>query len=218
MDISQATDPADAELEVQVKPRPTHPTRERLLTAIIELMEENLPRTITSDMVLKHSGVSRGSLYHHFEDLGELIETALVQSFAQGVDAGIQMIATLVERSGSRQELFEGLKQVTRATQAPGLKRNRFQRARLIALSEENPRLTAALAAEQQRLTDAMTDLVREAQHKGWVTRKVDARAVAVFVQAYTLGKIVDDIIPTPMDPDDWNALIDRVMERTFTG
>ena len=199
-------------------PKTTHPTRERLLASVVELMQTHLPRAITSEMVLKHSGVSRGSLYHHFEDLGELIETALVQSFAHGVDMGIDMIAALVAQSASRQELFEGLKQVTRATQSPALKRNRFQRARLIALSEDNPRLTAALAAEQQRLTDAMTDLVRETQHKGWISRKVDARAVAVFVQAYTLGKIVDDIIPNPTDPDDWNVLIDRFMERTLSG
>ena len=54
-----------------------HPTSKRLINSTIELLQEFLPEEISTDLVLQHSGVSRGSLYYHFEDLSDLLETAM---------------------------------------------------------------------------------------------------------------------------------------------
>ncbi|RUP29428.1 MAG: hypothetical protein EKK45_10695 [Curvibacter sp.] len=105
---------------------------------------------------------------------------------------------------------------VTEATQAPSLRLTRFKRARIVVLTDGNERLGKIMALEQQRLTDALTDLVAESQRKGWINPKLDARASAVLIQAYTLGKIVDDLAPNPMDPHKWNDLITTIMYQVF--
>jgi hypothetical protein len=66
------------------------------------------------------------------------------------------------------------------------------------------------------RLTDALIDLIEEARNKGLYASDFDARAGAVFVQAYTLGKMVDDFVDEKMDPEAWYQLIDIVVDRIF--
>jgi hypothetical protein len=60
----------------------------------------------------------------------------------------------------------------------------------------------------QQHLTDQFTEAITVAQDKGWVGKKYEARTLAVFIQAYTLGRIVDDIVERPMSDEDWINLI----------
>jgi hypothetical protein len=65
---------------------------------------------------------------------------------------------------------------------------------------------------EQQRLTDALADLVREAQVKGWFRSDFPPHVVAVFVQAYTLGRVLDEIAESPVDNTEWVAFIDHML------
>ena len=169
----------------------SHPTRDKLLATAMQLLSTHLPQNITAQMVLEKSGISRGSLYHHFEDISALLEVALVESFAALVDMSLVKFSQIIDNATGRDDMLAELAKVTQATQKKSLKAIRFQRARLIVFSEDNPRLAAALSAEQQRLTDAITDLIREAQNRGWMFEGVDARSAAVLIQAYTLGMIV---------------------------
>jgi hypothetical protein len=68
-----------------------------------------------------------------------------------------------------------------------------------------------ALAPTQARLTGAIADLVREMQAKEFVSEDLDPAAVAVFIQAYSLGLIVNDVSNEPIDLEEWHAMISRM-------
>ena len=87
---------------------------------------------------------------------------------------------------------------------------------RALGHAGNSERFKEALGIEQQRLTYAFADLVREAQNQGWIASDIDPMAAAVFIQAYTIGKIIDEITPEPVDEKEWLALINRMIERTF--
>lgn len=193
-----------------------HPTKSQLIDTTVLILNEKLPSEIAVDEILEKSGISKGSLYHHFEDLGELLEVAQVTKYAQWVDRSIVVITQLVSSAKTREDLLIGLKKMTRLTQDPALATTRYGRARAIASAEHSPRFQMALAAEQARLTDALIDLIQEARNKGFFSSEFDARACAVLVQAYTLGKMVDDFVTEPMDPEAWYALIDLIVDRVF--
>ncbi len=93
---------------------------------------------------------------------------------------------------------------------------NRTGRARLLAYAEGRPRLMEKMACEQARLTRCYTRLFATAQDNGWFNRDFDPQAAAVFIQAYTIGKIVDDVTTEPMDPAAWNVLIMKIVDRVF--
>lgn len=195
----------------------SHPTRDKLLQATVVLMRQHLPQAITSEMVLQQSGISRGSMYHHFKDFSELLELAMVDAFALTVDKTITAFTALLETAKSKDDMIKGLSVVTAKTQTKAFKKLRLQRARLISFTEDNPRLATSLSAEQQRLTDAIADLIREAQERGWMNKCFDARSAAVLIQAYTLGKLVDDIVPNQMQESAWNDLIGQIVEKVLS-
>ena len=193
-----------------------HPTKALLISTTVELLDTKLPDEIAVDEILEKSGISKGSLYHHFEDLGELLEVAQVERYAAWVDRSVSAIVAMLAKVKSREDLVQGLKMITRFTQDPAYSKTRFQRARAIAAAEHNPRFRARLAEEQTRLTEALIDLIEEARNKGLYAKDFDAHAGAVLVQAYTLGMIVDDFADRKMDPEEWYKLIDMVVEKVF--
>jgi hypothetical protein len=51
------------------------------------------------------------------------------------------------------------------------------------------------------------------AQKNGWVNPHLSAHAIAVFLQAYSLGRSVDDISNAKVANSDWISLIERIFE-----
>lgn len=192
------------------------PTKEKLLRTALNLLETHFPEDITGEMLLEHSGVSRGSLYHHFIDVSDLLEQALVRKFSMQVDTNIEVLSHMMAVSRSADEMYKALCDITEVTQSPENKRSRFVRARLIGFAEDNARLLERLGAEQKRLTDALTELFSTAQKRGWMNTSFEPRTAALFVQAYTLGHVIDDISIDHIDQDSWNDLIKRVIKQVF--
>ncbi len=197
-------------------PQTIHPTKARLIETAAEILETQLPEAIQVDEILEKSGISKGSLYHHFEDLGELLEAAQVTRYAAWVDRSIGLIVPVLSGAKKRDDIIEGLKKATLYTQSADYKSTRFSRARTLANSENSERFRKALGLEQERLTTALEDLVSEAKNKGLFKAELDSRIVAVFIQSYTLGKIVDDVVPHPMDQEKWDDFILNMLIATM--
>lgn len=197
--------------------RPTvHPTKQTLIDTVLTLLETKSIDEINSEEVLEISNISKGSLYHHFEDFSELLEFAMVARFAKWVDYSITNMNQILNAATSRDEMLAGLKQVTQHTQSAALQSQRFERVTTISLAVNNPRMQINLGFEQERLTQALSDLFREANERGWANKNLDPRTVGVLVQAYTMGKIVDDFTPQQMDPKAWEHLINEILAKVF--
>ena len=196
--------------------KPVHPTKAKLLETVNHLIDSEGFEAVGVERVLDDSGISRGSLYHHFEDFPDLVEQALVERFSYAVDRGIEVLSGVVFGAKSADDLRAGLRETTRMTQSDLQRPFRFERARLLGLAEGNDRLMAKLNAEQDRLTGALADLFREVQEKGWMNSEFDPKAGAIFIQAYTLGLVIDDAGSDQVDPESWVSLIDMVLDRAF--
>ena len=197
----------------------SHPTREKLITTMVSLMDEHSLSTIQVDDVLRESNISKGSLYHHFENFEHLTEAALTHRFSISVDRSIELVSAAVQDARTAEEFVEKIIQVTTVTQGPERAKFRLERARVIGLSVNSPALAKSLEAEQDRLTDAMADVVREAQEKGWVSKTYDPKTIAVFMQAYTLGRVIDDVASDAqkVDSSDWNDVVNSAVKSLLT-
>lgn len=196
--------------------RDSHPTHERLVAAAYELLLDHRPEDISTGMILERSGVSRGSLYHHFEDLDDLLETALVRHFARTVDQNIAVMTELIEKAADSVDFYRATEQFTALTQDPDRRVNRFERVRLLGLASMNSRMSEKLAVEQNRLTRSYAELFRKAQDRGWMSDDFDPHVAAVLIQAYTVGKIVDDVSTDRIDTAEWNRTIMKIITRVF--
>lgn len=72
------------------------------------------------------------------------------------------------------------------------------------------------MGLETQRLTDAIADITNEVKNKGLFRDDVNSKALATFIQAYTLGKIVNDYNPTGIKEEEWVDFIMDIVDKTF--
>lgn len=186
-------------------------TKQQFIRATSELMDEVSLEEISAAMVLERTGASKSSMYHFFEDFSDLLEATFLVRFAVSVEASVKVIEDIIENSKTKESFFKGLDKVTENSQARANSAIRFQRARMIARSERHERFRKSLGEIQQQLTDSITASFAKAQEKGFLNKSFEPRTGAVFIQAYTLGKIVDDITETHMNDRDWEKLIGRI-------
>lgn len=191
---------------------PAHPTRERLIDTTVSMLDDRDIEQLNVNEVLEVSGISKGSMYHHFEDFDDLINAALVRRFARGVDEDLVQLGDILTSSRSAKQFFAALDHVNEQVQSPKRADVRAERAMMLARARQHDDLREALGVEQARLTSAFADLFAEAQNKGWFATDVDPVAFATFVQAYTLGQIINDVLPDSMNYAAWNHLIQRLL------
>jgi AcrR family transcriptional regulator len=189
-----------------------HPTKSLLVETAVKILDTKKPHEVSVDEILETSGISKGSLYHHFTDLSELLEVAQVARYADWVDRSIALIVEIVSKAKSKEDIYQGVQKMTALTQSSNFKNFRFERARTIGNSEGNERFQKALAVEQERLTSGLADVIREVIEKGFFSKDLDPAVVAVFIQAYTLGKIVDDVVAEPVSSKNWDKFVDHVV------
>ena len=197
-------------------PKTTHPTKTSLIECAADLLDKYRFDEITVEMVLDRSGISKGSLYHHFEDIYHLLEAAMIVRYASYVDSNIAALQALLSAAKTGEEFYLGLSQLSAITQGDGMKRARQERALTIGRAITSPRMSVLLQGEQQRLTDALVQLIKDAQARKLCNPEIEAHALAVLMQAWTLGKIVDDLSESPVDNDTYLTLVNRVIREVF--
>ena len=180
-------------------------------------MIDELPyEELSAGELLRRTGISKGSLYHHFEDYSDVLEAAYLRRFFINIETAVASMEYAMDSAATKDELFAHMRELTQASQDRARAPFRFERARLLGKAERNDRFRVALGAMQQRQTDAFAAAISRAQEKGWVRTDIQARTIAVFIQAYSLGRIIDDITENPMDDEDWNNMINLIAEGTF--
>jgi len=193
-----------------------HPTKAKLVETAGKLLKEFKSGEITTEMVLTKSNISKGSLYHHFEDLEELIETALLVRYAKWVDVNVSTMTEILLNAKTKEDILTGLEKVTHQSQHPNLSRERFFRAEVLAKSNSSERFARKLRELQKHLTNSLVDIIREAQERGFYSTSFSPKAIAVFIQAYTLGKIIDDLNDEQVDMEDYSRLINAIIKDVF--
>lgn len=191
--------------------RDTHPTKVHLTEAAAVLIDEHGSQGFTVEQLLEKSNISKGSLYHHFEDFHDVIMQAQVLRFARSVEEDITALSNVLLAATSREDMFGRLDLISRATHDSARSVRRMDRIEILAGARHSEKMKNALGPTQTRLTGAIADLVREMKAKEFISDNLDPGSVAVFIQAYSLGLVVNDVSNEPIDLEEWHAMISRM-------
>lgn len=189
-----------------------HPTKRLLLETAIDLIDEFGPQGFTVEKVLETSGISKGSLYHHYVDFDDLIDQAQIVRYGRAVDEDLTHIIEAIRKSKSRDDFLSRVKGIVDYASSENRVRDRSNRALILGSSWGKPEFRRALGEEQKRLTDAFVDLQREMAERGWIKPKFSPVAIATFIQAYAFGRLIDDVLDERVDTDEWGELVAAVI------
>jgi len=195
-------------------PKKEHPTKRALIDTVVGMLETTPVESVTCDAVLDASGISRGSLYYHFTDFGDLIEHALAFRFSRFVDETVTLLNETVSGSTSASEFRGTWLAFAHALHDPHGAQMRFERTVPYAAAANSERFRKMLGVEQQRLTDGYADVIRSAQGRGWMSTDLDPQVIAVLFQAIALGSVVDDLAENRATDDAWNQAIGVLLDR----
>jgi AcrR family transcriptional regulator len=193
-----------------------HATKQLLLDTVLAMLQTENPGSITSEQVLAKARVSSGSLYHHFEDFADLLDQALCIEFEAFTNRTIDLLLMTNDQAHNLQEWAVGVQEARRITHGPQYERNRVLRVLAVAHGAVNARMRKRLGDVQDQLNQKFVRFVRDAQKSGYVKADLDPLTVAVFIQSYTFGSIIDDIAHEKVDTATWVDLLDRVARETF--
>jgi AcrR family transcriptional regulator len=195
-----------------------HATHRALIDCGVELAREFGMYGFTVEQLLTTSGISKGSLYHHFEDFVDLVECVQVRIFTEYVELDISAIQRALDAATDRDKFMQLISAITRTAMQPQRAISRIQRARIISATQGRERFAARIGHEQKLLNDQMTRVISVGQERGWVKPHLDAHALSIFVQGYAFGLILNDVAEERVGPEELAAVIDSVIANFLIG
>ena len=194
--------------------RPTHPTKVALLETGRALAAEHGLYGYTVEMLLDTSGISKGSLYHHFADFADFVESVQVEVYAESVRVDIENAKAAFERATSKEDFRRFISAVVGSAFLPDRPDLRLMRASMVGATRGREDYRARLGAEQLRLRELLADVIVRARERGWVRPEVDSDTGSAFMLAYSFGLVVDEVTGKPVDPRGWHDLVMAFMDR----
>jgi AcrR family transcriptional regulator len=206
--------PSDRSPTPELPPRPKrgrprrhpHPTATLLLETTVRLLDLVPIDEITIPLVIEQSGVSYGSLYHHFSDISNLVEQAVVYRFTRNLKESLEAVRSLSDATDA-QDFRIRTEALLTESMKPERSPNRRERIEIMGAMSSRPRLVDLIAKAQQSITDEQAALITEFQGRGWLRSDVDPVALSGLTQAILIGRVVDDVAERPVDPALWSGL-----------
>lgn len=197
-------------------PTHVHATKQLLLESVCKMLQTENPIEITSEKVLAQTHVSTGSLYHHFEDFNDLMEQALCIEYESVSNKTIELLIGNTRNAKNLKAWVEGINEGRKVMNSPSYARNRVLKLWAVAYASSSDRMRVKLGEAQDRLNAKFVSFVDEAKTKGWLASDSDSKAIAVFVQAYQLGAILNDVSLDKLKPELWTDVVEKVIKRSF--
>ncbi len=196
---------------------PSVDSRQQLIDTALEIILKEGIDALRIEVVCERVGVTKGSLYWHFQDRQGLIREALfeqlrrlsaeqIESLDKAIDSGASREEYLLRVAGTLVDPFD-----TNESEA------RWQRWEMLATARRDPELRKMMADLQRAHQRYLVDIALKAQQRGILRRDVDPSAVAAAITAIALGSnnlsYLDADGPTP---EAWNGLLLLMIDMLF--
>jgi AcrR family transcriptional regulator len=184
------------------------------IDAAIELLDEQDGDRLRLTDVTARSGVSNGSLIHHFGTRDGLVAAALATRFdREATDRVRQFDGLAVSPDGvapALAQLLVGTGQRERAA----ARRARF---RALSFARDQPELRIALAESFRTLEREMGLGLLRGQGGEVLVDGVSSTALAVFAETYAAGRLLDGALVEPLPETEWDGLFLAVLGAVVT-
>jgi AcrR family transcriptional regulator len=184
--------------------------RERLLQVAIRHLETRSAASLRVSEIATEAGVAVGLIKHYFGSRDGLVSAAQQQRIIGSTAQDIAGARDALVGAADLEALMEGIRRVARLTIDRRRSAVRLSRFAAIATAHGRPEVRVAIGSTLSELIDEMAELIADAQARGIVRSRRSPRALATFIQAYSLGLLIHDLDPAPCDDEE---LLDIAMD-----
>jgi len=200
-----------------VKPSPVqaraYATVRQAIDAAATLIEERGEDRVRIQDVVERSGVSAGSLGHHFGDREGLLAAALMERFDRAAEARDRSFAL---DASDPARFADAMARMVASSAAGERDAWRLARIRALAYARHRPELRAAIVASLGNLERGMAARAASTPASELLGPSVSPRALVVFSETYSAGRLVDTVFGPALPEQDWFGVFSR-FARTFS-
>ena len=184
-------------------------SRARLIDAALNVIIHQGVDAVRIDDIVAEVGVTKGSLYWHFEDRDALIKAALAEHIQRLNADTVAGVSDAIDQSDQKDAYLARVAPYIADPYNADQVRERWARLAILIETRNHPELVEMMRDVQARNLDVFVELMTQAQKSGVLRQDLDPRAVAVALNAMYLGSNIIDVLgdnaPTP---EAWWSLI----------
>jgi len=151
------------------------------------------------------TGVSIGSIYHHFGDRDGLIRATYAHNYAVVVEADVPLVRGFMASISSTTQLADRYDEMLEFVKAHAKNQSGLERAAIIGTTANRPLMKRELSTVQHALNEQVTEVMQIAAERGLLKKHLNPRAAGMVILGLLLGRAVAELDSEPVSEDDWS-------------
>lgn len=192
-------------------------SRGLLIEAALKIILEHGVDAVRIDAVATEVGVTKGSIYWHFEDRHGLIKAALAEQIRKLSAETVLAVSDALSVSTTKADYLARITPFIIDPFDNAKAKERWARLAVLAETQNDPELKSMMRDVQSRHLEVVVELMTEAQERGFLRADLDPRAVAVALSVINIGSTIIEVLgDNGPKQDDWWALISFFIDALF--
>lgn len=184
-------------------------SRVRLIDVTLRTILEHGVDAVRIDDIVAEVGVTKGSLYWHFEDRNALIKAALAEHIQRLNAETVAGVYNAIGEGNTKDAYVARVAPFIADPYNADQVKERWGRLAILVEARNRPDLMEMMRDVQARNLDVFVELMSQAQQNGILRQDLDPRAVAVALNAMYLGSNIIDVLgDSAPTPEAWWSLI----------
>ena len=182
-------------------------TRSKLLNATIEAISSGGEGSVRVSNVAFAVGVREPSVYHFFKNREALVEAAQIERYRRSYSEMMVPFEAAALMSDSWEDFERSVRKIFAAVYSPDRAQLRSIRKNVMGAAQSSPAIAAAVIEINHETAESLARVMKFGQEKGWVTRDLDAMALAYWGIGQINGRVMAEMNSSQVDLDAWNKV-----------
>ena len=182
-------------------------TRAKLLNATIDAIASGGEGSVRVSSVAAEVGVREPSVYHFFKNREALVEAAQIERYRRSYAEMMVPFEAAALMADSWDDFERSVRKIFAAIYSPARAEVRSIRMNVMGAAQTSPAIAAAVNEINLENTESLARVMTFGQEKGWVTKDLDAMALAYWGIGQINGRVMAEMNPAEVDLEAWNKV-----------